>query len=76
MCERCLTRGLITPGEEVHHKTPLTTDNISDPNVTLNFDNLMLLCDTCHKQIHQELRSRSRRWTADSDGKIFSREKI
>lgn len=35
-------------GEIVHHKTPLTPDNINDPNISLNFDNLRLVCRKCH----------------------------
>jgi 5-methylcytosine-specific restriction endonuclease McrA len=34
--------------EEVHHKTELTPDNINDPNITLNPDNLISLCHDCH----------------------------
>lgn len=73
LCERCLTMGLYTPGTEVHHKIPLTPDNLADPDVTLNFQNLMLLCDSCHKAVHRELENITRRWSVDADGKIFSR---
>lgn len=52
LCERCLKKGLITPGEIVHHKTFLTPENIGDPSITLNFDNLMLVCRSCHAEIH------------------------
>ena len=38
LCERCLSRGMYTPGVIVHHKIVLTPDNISDPSVTLNWD--------------------------------------
>ena len=31
------------PGEIVHHKTPLTPENIRDPSVSLGEDNLELL---------------------------------
>lgn len=40
LCERCGSPGLI-----VHHKIVLTLVNISDPNVTLNWENLELLCE-------------------------------
>lgn len=46
-CEKC---GAI--GEEVHHKIPLTSDNIHDVNVTLNPDNLIYLCKECHNKEH------------------------
>ncbi len=54
LCESCLRRGLITPGTEVHHKTPLTPQNIEDPTITLNWDNLELLCKACHDEQHTQ----------------------
>jgi predicted kinase len=48
LCELCES-----PGEEVHHKTFLTPENISDSNISLNFDNLQLLCRSCHNAIHE-----------------------
>lgn len=53
LCERCLARGLIVPGEEVHHRVRLTPDNLDDPAVTLNWDNLELLCKPCHDAEHR-----------------------
>lgn len=47
LCERC---GM--PGEEVHHKTYLTPNNINDANTTLNWSNLELLCMSCHTKEH------------------------
>jgi hypothetical protein len=44
LCEVCRTRA----GEEVHHITPLTPDNISDGRVALDKSNLQLLCRECH----------------------------
>ena len=52
LCERCLAQGRISPGEIVHHKEWLTPDTIGDPSVTLNFDNLELLCWDCHNKEH------------------------
>lgn len=43
LCEKCEA-----PGKIVHHKILLTESNINDPNITLNFDNLELLCKSCH----------------------------
>ena len=48
LCEKCLAKGLITPAEIVHHKTPLTVDNVSDLNISLSWDNLQALCRQCH----------------------------
>lgn len=49
LCERCGAGGKI-----VHHKVYLTPDNINDPEITLSFDNLELLCATCHQHEHFE----------------------
>lgn len=47
-CELC---GAV--GEEVHHKVALTAENINNPNVTLNPDNLIYLCKDCHNKEHE-----------------------
>lgn len=52
LCERCLKKGFIVPGDEVHHKKRLTKDNINDPRISLNFENLELLCKKCHEEEH------------------------
>lgn len=52
LCERCMARGLITPGTEVHHKVWLTPENLDDPEITLNWANLELLCKQCHTDEH------------------------
>ena len=41
------------PAEEVHHKKHLTPDNIYDPSVSLNMDNLTSLCRECHFEEHR-----------------------
>lgn len=41
------------PGEEVHHIEHITPDNINDPNITLNMDNLKTLCKDCHHKAHK-----------------------
>jgi len=48
ICERCGR----AEGTEVHHKIMLNESNINDPNIALNFNNLELLCKTCHAQHH------------------------
>ena len=40
------------PGEIVHHKIHLTPENISDPFIALNVDNLETLCRDCHAIEH------------------------
>lgn len=47
LCERCGRPGLI-----VHHRIYLTPQNINDPNATLSWDNLELLCQDCHNKEH------------------------
>lgn len=70
LCERCLSRGMYTPGVIVHHKIVLTPDNISDPSVTLNWDNLELVCRDCHAELHD---ARRRRYKVDPNGGVVSR---
>ena len=65
LCERCWSKGLIVPGEEVHHKIRLTPENISDPAIALNWDNLELLCKNCHLEEHSKTR-----WRADELGHV------
>ena len=65
LCERCLARGLIVPGEEVHHKVKLTLENLGDPTISLSWQNLELLCKDCHLQEHS-----STRWRADELGHV------
>lgn len=52
LCEDCLRRGIYRPGEIVHHKIELDPVNIERPEITLNFDNLELLCRVCHDKRH------------------------
>ena len=70
LCERCLARGLYSAGECVHHKIHLTPENLSNPSISLSFDNLELLCRTCHAEVHRE-KSFSRRFSVDASGAVF-----
>ena len=49
LCEKCGR-----PGYEVHHIIPLTDDNVEDPTISINLDNLMLLCTSCHNKMRVE----------------------
>lgn len=51
LCEECLKENKITPGYIVHHKVELTPDNINNPDITLNWDNLEYCCQDCHNKI-------------------------
>ena len=61
--------GIYTPGKIVHHKKELTDENFTNPEVALNFDNLMLVCHACHEQIHKGMK----RYNFDAEGNIFER---
>ena len=71
LCERCKAKGIIKPGEIVHHKKHLTPNNIDDPRITLSFDNLELLCRECHADEHTR---QARRYFVSSNGKIISKD--
>lgn len=48
LCEMCHENtGLI-----VHHKVHISPSNMHDPEITLNHDNLQLVCHHCHDVIH------------------------
>lgn len=51
-CEDCLAKGIETPAVIVHHIEELNPDNINDPEVTMNFDNLKAVCRKCHADEH------------------------
>ena len=48
MCERCKQM----TGYIVHHKIKLTPNNINNPDVILNHNNLEWLCHACHDEEH------------------------
>lgn len=69
LCERCKAEGRIVPGEIVHHKIHLSEENMSDPTIAYNFDNLELLCQTCHNKEHFGS-SQKKRYKINSDGTL------
>ena len=52
LCEKCLERGLYTPGKIVHHTVYLTPENIDDPAISLNHELLEYHCQDCHNREH------------------------
>ena len=82
LCQDCLAKGQLTPAEEVHHVLPLTPDNITDPEISLNPANLIALCRNCHRERHVELYAqgrklggrRARRFTVDEWGRVRAKE--
>lgn len=69
LCEECLAKGIYTPGEIVHHKIPLTPDNINNPNYSLSWDNLEVVCRECHERLHGA--KGKRRYTIDANGNVI-----
>ncbi len=67
LCERCGQIGI-----EVHHKKRLTVDNVNDSSISLNQDNLELLCRDCHNKEHKRF---SKEVKFDSDGNLINLEK-
>lgn len=45
ICEWCGS-----PGDIVDHIEEITAGNVNDPYITLNIDNLQLLCLSCHNK--------------------------
>ena len=71
LCERCLSKGIITPAEIVHHKVFLTPENINDPYVSLNWQNLEAVCRDCHAAIHE---GNQKRYKVDEYGRVTARD--
>ena len=70
LCENCLKRGIYKPGIIVHHVINLTPENIEQPSITLNPDNLELLCRDCHAEIHKA-RARGRNYYIGENGAVI-----
>ena len=49
LCRRCKKRGLLIPATMVHHIRPLE----DYPELGLELDNLISLCNTCHEQVEK-----------------------
>lgn len=67
LCVDCMKKNKLMPAEEVHHIIELTPDNIHDPKIALNLDNLVSLCKECHAARHG---ARERRYTLDEFGHV------
>jgi len=68
LCENCWAKGLVVPGEIVHHKIPLTPFNINDPAISLSFSNLKLVCRACHAEEHEQ--GHQKRYWINPDGSV------
>lgn len=69
LCEMCLAMGMYRAGRVVHHITHLNPENIGNPDITLGWDNLMLLCADHHAQVH---RHNERRYIVREGGGIVA----
>lgn len=67
LCERCLKDGLYNPAVVVHHKCYITPENVTDPRITMNFENLEALCWHHHELEHK---GKKRRFTVDKLGRV------
>ena len=76
LCCRCNK-----PGEHVHHKKRLTPENVNNPAIALNPDNLETLCHACHDQEHASEHGRGRiiqeeyEYTFDENGYLIPKNK-
>lgn len=54
LCQICEGRGLITPGQDVHHVVSFMTASDPGERRRLAFDpsNLLTVCDRCHNELH------------------------
>ena len=71
LCQECLAKGLTVPAEEVHHIIPIEPENIIDPSITLNEENLISLCRECHRKRH----GKEKRYTVDEYGRVTVNER-
>lgn len=80
LCEECLKQGIVRAGTEVHHIIPLTISNVHNPNISLSWKNLELLCTDCHHAIHEAMHDaqpkerKHRRYIVDAEGNIKTRD--
>lgn len=65
-CERCNDTATI-----VHHRKYITPSNITNPEITLNFDNLEALCESCHNKEHFGEEKIKPRFAFDCNGRII-----
>ena len=61
------------PGEIVHHKIHLTPQNIDDPFISLNEENLVTLCRDCHAIEHNGGPATAEGLTFDENGNLIRR---
>ena len=69
LCQECLKKGKLTPAKAVHHIIHLSPENIGDPHISLDPNNLESVCQDCHAELHREYRG-DERFYIDEFGEI------
>lgn len=64
LCEKC-----DAIGTETHHKIHLTPDNLNNPEISLNQDNFMLLCNEFHNKEYGRFEC-NKEYEFDIDGHV------
>jgi len=59
------------PAEEVHHIIHLSPDNIWNPEITMDPQNLVSLCKDCHFAEHYEDKGKGQRKNKNTLGTIY-----
>ena len=54
LCEKCLSKGKVVAGEDIHHiVSPFDYDNMKvNMHLALDDSNLQTLCSACHQEEH------------------------
>ena len=77
ICERCRNKFARRDGKRkrwmVHHRQPLTKENVHDDLLVYGWDNLQLLCIECHNAVHGRADA-GRRMAFDADGNLVGFE--
>ena len=68
ICERCGDMAIIC-----HHKEYITPANIDDPNITLNWDLLEAVCQTCHNLEHHSSNISATGLSFNSKGELIQK---
>ena len=71
LCERCYAEGRIVPAAIVHHKIYISPENIDNPFITLDWNNLEAICREHHAQEHELGHKHPRRYIVGDNGKII-----
>lgn len=66
-CEECGSYG-----DQVHHIIEINPDNINNPEITLNENNLQLLCESCHNKKRRIFSDVNEELFFDANGDLHS----